>query len=54
MRKDLYKVKFWHKDKTADVIWLMANNVREALYLAKLDLEVADFVSYEVTRAMRW
>lgn len=54
MCKDLYKVTFWYKDKTADVIWLMANNVREALHLAKLDLDVADFVSYEVTRAMRW
>ena len=54
MRKDLYKVKFWYEDKTAEAIWLMANNVREALYLAKLDLEVTDFVSYEVTREMRW
>lgn len=54
MRKDLYKVTFWYEDKTADVIWLMANNAREALYTAKLNLEVTDFVSYEVTRETRW
>lgn len=54
MRKDLYKVTFWYEDKTADVIWLMANNAREALYTAKLNLEVTDFVSYEITREMRW
>lgn len=53
MRKDLYKVKFWYEDKTAEAIWIVANNAREALYLAKLNLEVADFVSYEVTRVMR-
>lgn len=50
MRKDLYKVKFWYKDKTSEAIWIVANNMREALYLAKQYLGNQEYVSYEVKR----